>query len=202
MLTLLKNKQLKGMTFVEVVIAISIFTVGILTFTLLFVKGWQSNKNALEEGQASMAASTGVRKAVDVIRKSRQGDNGSYSIVSATSNDLKIYSDVDGDDDTERVHYYLENGNFKMGITNPDTQVPPNYASSDETVNIVAQYVDNNGQPLFSYYDESGNLLTGTINVNEIRMIKIYLRVDANPNLPPDPVVVQSFVTPRNLIRE
>ncbi len=197
-----KKTELKAMTLIEMVISITVFTLGIMAFTTLFVKGWQSNKLTLEEGQAAFSASKNVRDAVDIIRKARQGDNGAYTIESATNNDLKIYSNIDGDDDIEKVHYYLEGGNFKRGIIKPDNQTPPHYQSTDESVVTLVQNVNNQTQPLFTYYDNTGNQLTGSFQVSEVKMIKIYLRVNYNFNSTSKTIVVQSYVTPRNLINE
>jgi len=186
------------MSLIEAVIAIGIFTIGIEGFSLLFVKTWKQNSFIIEKGTASMAASQGVQKTVDVIRKARQADNGAYPIISANENDLVIYSDIDKDGVTERVHYYLSGGALKTGITDP-AGLPPVYPAGDQIVNDVSKYVVNTSTPVFSYYDSGNNLLTTPANVNEVRMVKVHLETNANPAHFPNNVDFQSFAAVRNL---
>lgn len=192
------SENKKGISLIEAIIAIAIFTIGIEGFSLLFIKTWKQNSFIIEKGTASMAASQGVQKTVDVIRKARQADNGAYPIVSADENDLVIYSDIDKDGVTERVHYYLSNETLKAGITDP-AGTPPAYPPEDQTVNNVANYIVNTSTPVFSYYDSDNNLLTAPANVNNVRMVKIHLETNANPAHFSNNVDFQSFATIRNL---
>ncbi len=188
----------KGMSLVEMIIAIAIFTIGIEGFSLLFIKTWKQNSFILEKGTASVAASRGVQETVNIIRKARQSDNGAYPIISADNNDLVIYSDIDKDGVTEKIHYYLSEGMLKAGITDP-AGIPPSYPSGDQATNTIANYIVNTSTPIFSYYDINNSLLTTPANANEIRMIKINLEVNANPAHFPNNVNFQSFATLRNL---
>lgn len=192
------NNTKKGMSLIEAIIAIGIFTIGIAGFSLLFAKTWKQNSLIIEKGTASMAASRGVQKTVDVIRKARQADNGAYPIVSADNNDLVIYSDIDKDGITERVHYYLNSGVLKAGITDP-AGVPPVYPSGDQVVNDVSNYVVNTSTPVFAYYDDNNNSLATPANVNEVRMIEVHLEVNYNPAHISANVDIQSLATIRNL---
>src|SRR3989344_5351522 len=72
----LKNK--KGLTIVETIVAIAIFTIGIEGFTLLFAKSWRANSYIFEMGQSAFAVSQGVNKIASYIRKTRQADDGAY----------------------------------------------------------------------------------------------------------------------------
>lgn len=188
------------MTFIEVIVAIAIFVIAIEGFTLLFVKSWKMNSFVLESGMASLIASRGVQTTIDVIRNARQADNGSFTIISANDNDLVIYSDIDGDSTVERVHYYLDNGNFKVGVTEPTNDVPPVYPAGDQTVSDAASYVVNNaGAPIFSYYDIDNNLLATPAVVNSVKMTRVYLEVNIDPIRAPNNIVIQSYASIRNL---
>lgn len=194
------NRNKKGMTIIEAIMAIAIFVIGIEGFVLLFTKSWQMNSFTLESGMASFIASRGVQTTIDVIRNARQADNGAFTIISANDNDLVIYSDIDKDNTVERVHYYLDNGNFKVGVTEPTDDVPPVYPAGDQTVNSVADYVVNNaGAPLFSYYDIDNNLLVTPAVVNNIKMARVYLEINIDPIRAPDNIVIQSYASIRNL---
>jgi len=195
-----ENKNKKGMSLIETVIAIAIFTIGIEGFSLLFIKTWEQNSFIIERGTASMMASRGVQKTVDVIRKARQADNGAYPMISADKNNLVIYSDIDKDGVAERVHYYLDNGIFKVGVTEPTGDVPPAYPAGDQSVKDVTAYIVNGAEtPVFYYYDQDNNLLTAPAAVNNVKMVKIYLQVDINPIRAPSSIDIQSIATIRNL---
>jgi len=195
---MIKNK--KGLTIVEMLIAISIFTMGIAGFSLLFSKSWENNKFILQSGEASFAASRGVQTTIDVLRNARQSDNGSFAIVSADDNDLIIYSNIDDDSDTERVHYYLDNGTFKEGWTDPTDDIPPIYPAGDQTVKDLANDVVNDaGEPVFEYYDIDNNLLSTPPTVNDVKMVKVYLEININPIKAPNNINIQSYATIRNL---
>jgi len=199
----IKNKY-KGMTIIEMMVAISIFTIGIGGFTLLFYKTWEMNKFALEMGQSSMAVSQSVNKMINYIRKTRQSDNGSYALVSAEDNDLILYSDYNKDGVTERLHFYKNNSDVLMGITSPTTEVPKVYpAEDDETVTLASKIVNASDVPIFYYYDQnysgSQDSLSTPVDVSEVRLIKVYLQINIDPYNAPDNIQIQSFANLRNL---
>ena len=201
-----KIKNYSGMTLLELLVSIAIFVLGIAGFTLLFIRTWQLNKYTLEMGQSSMLVSQGVSKMVNYIRGARQGDDGSYPIVSASGNDLVLYSDYNEDGVTERLHFYLNGQNILMGITNPTNGMPITYPAGDQqTITIASNIVNNNNTPIFYYYDENypgdttNNPMPNPINVPNVRMVKVYLQINIDPNRPPNNIQMQNFVEIRNL---
>ncbi|TSD00775.1 MAG: Uncharacterized protein Athens071425_578 [Parcubacteria group bacterium Athens0714_25] len=193
------------MTLIEMMMAIAIFSIGVEGFTLLFTRAWKNNAFVIESGEASMTASRGVQKTVDVVRRARQADNGSYSIVSADDNDFVFYSDIDKDGATERVHYYREANTLKVGVTDP-AGIPPAYPDGDQNIQIIANYVANDAShPIFSYYDENypadeiNNPMETPASVSDVRMAKIHLMINIDPDNAPDYINIQSFVALRNL---
>lgn len=200
-------KKIKsGMTLIEALIAIAIFTIGIGGFSLLFVKSWQSNSYVFEMGQSSMAASQGVNEIVGYLREVRQGDDGSYPIKSATDNDLVVFSDHDKDGITERLHFYKNANQLVMGWRKPSGGLPITYAAGDQGTSVIADRVVNNaGTPIFYYYnkdypgDQSNNPIPIPVNVANVRLVKILLKININPNQAPDNIETSSFVELRNL---
>lgn len=195
-----------GMTLVEVMVAISIFVIAIAGFTLLFARSWQMNSYTLEMGQASMGASQGVNTMVTYIRKARQGDDGSYPIISASGNDLVIFSDYNKDGITERLHFYLQNKEIMMGITDPSAGLPKTYPSGDQTTMILAANIVNSAsEPLFSYFnnnypgDTTNNPLAIPLDVSAVRLIKVFIAVNIDPQKTPNNIDTESFVELRNL---
>ncbi|PIR73889.1 MAG: hypothetical protein COU40_00105 [Candidatus Moranbacteria bacterium CG10_big_fil_rev_8_21_14_0_10_35_21] len=202
----MRKNNPKGITLIEVVVAIGIFIICIEGFTLLFVKSWKNNKYVLEMGQSSLAVSQGVGKISEYIRKARQSDAGTYPIQSADDNDLIIFSDYDKDGETEKVHFYYSDGNVFMGTTNPSSGFPKTYASGDEQIQIIAGSIVNDpSTPIFYYFnkdypgDQANNPISTPVSVADIRLIKVFLKTNIDPNNAPDNIEIQTFVEVRNL---
>lgn len=199
-------KTEKGMTLVEVIMALSIFTMGIAGFTVLFSRTWKSNSYVLEMGQSSMAVSQGMNRMVNYIRGARQADNGAYAVSFATDNELIVFSDYDKDGITERLHFYKNNQNILMGITDPTDTLPKTYPAGDQdTVTIVSGIVNDISAPIFYYYnkdypaDAINNPVTTPALAADVRLVKIYLEINIDPAKAPNNVKMQSFVEMRNL---
>lgn len=202
-----RKKQIsRGMSLIDMIIAIGIFALGMQVFTLVFIKVWNSNSFIVEEGEASMIASRMVNEAVKNIRKARQADNGAYPIQSGDSRNFTIFLDIDDDGTTERVHYFLEGETFKVGITKP-SGTPPVYPSGDQEVRSLTNYVINDflEEPVFYYYnasypgDSGNNPLNTPIVPGEVRLVKIHLFVNIKANKAPDHISIESVAELRNL---
>lgn len=201
-----RKKKLKGMSLVEMLMAIFILLIGMEGVTMLLMNSVRNNKFILETGNASLLASRGVNRIVSEIRKVRQADNGDYPVESGDQFDLKVYMDVDGDGVTERVHYYLSDGTIYRGITEPTATVPITYPNGDDTTEVFVNYISNtNAQPVFYYYnrdypsDTVNNPLATPVSVENVRLIKIHLLVNIDPINAPNNVNVESFAELRNL---
>jgi len=201
-----KKRKLKGMSLIEMLIAIAIFTIGIAGFTRLFMISWQSNSYTMRMGQTSLAVSQGVNTMVGYLRKTRQGDNGAYAIKSAAKNDLVVFSDYDKDGAAERLHFYLQSGQLKMGIARPTSTIPKTYPMGDQTVKVIANKVVNDANtPIFFYYnnnypgDVANNPVSEPVDISIVRLIKVSLKINIDPNKNPEPMGMESFVELRNL---
>lgn len=190
----------------EMIVALSIMTLGMAGFSMLFINSWNSNKFIIEMGNASFVASRGVNQAVAALRKIRQADNGDYPIESGDDFDLEVYIDIDGDGVTERVHYYLQGTALYQGVTEPIAGLPITYPNGDDTTRVITNSIINtNANPIFSYYNDDyptdvvNNPLTTPVDVADVRMIKIHLMVNIDPFHAPEHVNVESFVELRNL---
>jgi hypothetical protein len=200
------KKTYKGLTLLEMLIAIAILIIGMMGFTMLFTRSWQHNSYTLEMGQASMVASQGVNQLVRYLREVRQGDDGSYPVVSADDNSITAFSDYDRDGKTERLHFYKNGTNLMMGIREPSAGFPVTYSSGDaETRVFIPNVVNDASTPIFAYYDANypedsvNNPIPTPATVPNIRLIRITLHINIDPNRPPDNVQIQSFAEIRNL---
>lgn len=194
------------MTIVEMMVAISIFIIGMAGFSLLFIRTWRINKYTLEMGQSSMNVSQGVKQMVNYIRGTRQGDDGSYPLKSAANNDLVLYADYDKDNTTERIHFYKSGQNILMGVTDPTNTMPKTYPSGDQSVVTIAKNIVNDAStPIFYFYDTnyyggaSQAPMAMPATVSDIRIVKMYLQINIDPFRAPDNINMESFAEIRNL---
>jgi hypothetical protein len=204
----MKRIAYKGLTLVELMVAVSIMLMAMQGFTMLFLKSWDTNKFVLEEGMASLAASRGTDKIITTLRSVRQADNGDYPVESGSDFDLKVYLDIDNDGITERVHYFLDlaTDQLKVGITKPTGSTPVSYPAADGSVSVMANFIVNeNNNPVFFYYNKNypgdtvNNPLATPIGVGDVRLIRVHLLVNIDPVHAPNNINIESFADLRNL---
>ncbi|EKE11204.1 MAG: hypothetical protein ACD_15C00125G0007 [uncultured bacterium] len=201
-----QRKKYLGMGLIEVMVSIAIFTMSMAGFTALFLRSWKVNSYSFEMGQASHTVSQGVNKVVNYLRKARQGDDGSYPIQSAGDNELIVFSDYNRDGITERLHFYLENGQLKMGATVPTIGIPKTYPVGDQETLILADNIVNaSSEPVFYYYnskypsDQINNPMVMPLDISDVRLVKVLLKINIDPGRGPENIETQSFVEIRNL---
>ncbi|PID52330.1 MAG: hypothetical protein CR972_02535 [Candidatus Moraniibacteriota bacterium] len=205
-------KKYRGITLIETIVSIGIFSIVMLGTAVFFVRMWEINSFTYEIGIASFVASRGVEEATQNIRKARPAENGAFAIEYADADEIIFFMDYDYDGVAERIHYFLENERFQMGVREPDlTTTPISYATGDEFVIDAANYIVNesSGYDVFEYYGDSSeifsyanvddNKLTAPIDTGDIKMIKMLLFVNPDPLRKPNNVRIQSFIVIRNL---
>lgn len=200
-----KTGTKKGITLIEVIVSIGIFSIAMIGVSMLLVQAWKYNSFVLEGGEATRMASRVVHKTVGELRKIRQSDSGAYPIVSGSGFDLVVFLDVDKDGATERVRYFLDGTDFKMSVAEP-TGSPPVYPTTYDREATLIHHVMNTGdQPIFSYYnrdypaDSVNNPLSTPVIASRVRMVKIHLWVNIKPNTAPDNINIESFAELRNI---
>lgn len=186
----------------EVIISIAIFTAATLMVAAYIIQGYRANRFAMQQSDAIDYARRGITSMTKEIREADFSDLGSYPIASATNQSLIFYSNVDTDDAVEKVRYYLENTNFKKGVTKPSGN-PLSYASGTEVTSVIAQYVRNGADPLFYYYPgdypSSTAPLATPANPNQVKLVELRLRVNIDPALAPEEFILKNFIQVRNL---
>ncbi|PIU79415.1 MAG: hypothetical protein COZ28_02485 [Candidatus Moranbacteria bacterium CG_4_10_14_3_um_filter_44_15] len=195
-----------GMTLVEMLIAMFIFILMMFSSVYVLHRIYKNYGFAMEQGMSVAAVEHSLKYIIEDIRGMRQSDTGAYPIESADDFDFIFYSDVDKDNVTEKVHYYLENNLIKRGISNP-SGTPPSYPAGDETVTTIAESVVNSAvQPIFSYFntdypaDQVNNPLAAPVSpVADIRLVKVDAYVNIDPFRAPNNIRLESYVMLRNL---
>lgn len=192
-------KTKKGMSLTELMVAMSIFTIVSIGLSTFFANIWKSKYNELEMGNSLLIASQAVNKMKESIRQAGQADSGAYLISSADDFDFVFYSDIDGDDNMEKVHYYLDGSEMKMEKAEPVLGTNPTYPDVYEAPEIIARNIVNmEAEPVFSYFDDDYDFLATPSSAYPIRLIKITLYVNTDPDKISD-VSISSLVYIRNV---
>jgi prepilin-type N-terminal cleavage/methylation domain-containing protein len=192
----------RGFTLAEIVVVTAIFTiilgaVGLLARDIFYYNGVFSSGLASYDDARKI-----LRPIASEIRSAAQSSSGSYNIESANSTTFVFFSDVNADGLKERVRYFLSGTTLKRGIIIP-TGSPYQYLSANETIIDVVSNVRNGSTAIFTYYDSNYDgttaALTLPISIASVRLVKITLIIDADPNKPPLPITVMTQVSIRNL---
>lgn len=196
----MKNTYSKGMTLIEAIVWVAVFTSAMLALTTSVQYFYRTSNHAIQEASATASAQRGVDLLVRTIREASYASNGAYPIVSIASNDVRFYADTDTDPFVEELHYYISGTTLRLGVIDPSGD-PPSYASPETTSNI-SDYVQNNVQsiPLFTYYDKDGAQITDYAKRGDVRFVTVSLLVDVDPIRTPTVITLRSSAAMRNLI--
>jgi prepilin-type N-terminal cleavage/methylation domain-containing protein len=192
----------KGFSLLEVIVSIGIFALLIGAVTQVFLSSWRGNAIIWEQLSTQNEGRKAVQDFGNELREATASSIGSYAIESATSTQIVFYSNIDSDSLVERIRYFVTSSTLKKGVIKPAGN-PLAYNSSTESITIIANDVANGTTSVFSYYDGdfigAGDPLSGAIDVTKIRVVKISLKLEEDPNLSPVPFYVESKAMIRNL---
>lgn len=197
----------KGFTLAEIVVV-----VGILGLIMIGISNFQknvliNNKYAQDSISSAQDARNILKVMVKELRTASPSNNGAYAIAQAATNTLTFFSDTDGDGLKEQIRYYISTTTNPMtlrkGSIKP-TGSPSVYSSTNEIFSTLAYNIKNGtSTALFQYYDDgyagTSSPMTIPVTVTDIRLVKINLMIDADPNRSPIPRLYTSQVSFRNL---
>jgi prepilin-type N-terminal cleavage/methylation domain-containing protein len=190
-------KNQKGLTLIELLITISISgVIGLGLVSLQYILS--QNQIAITKSYKSVdSANFTVSNLIKEIRMARQSDNGAYLLSLAGNQEIIFYSDIDFDEKTEWVRYYLNGTDLIKEIIKP-SGYPAIYDSLKKTSSVVTEGVRNGTTSIFYYYNQNwpydtiNNPLAADDRLSETKTIKIYLRANVE-NRPERDYVIESF---------
>ncbi len=198
-----KNKQ-QGFTILEVLISgfmIVVLGMGLLGLQFIIGESQLSSINSfIEVDQSTAAVSTLARE----IRTAQKGENGSFQFTNASSYEITFFSDLDVDGRIEQIRYYLEGTTLKKDVIDPQGS-PVTYPPEQKVTTIITQNIRNGSTPIFSYFNEdwpndtSNNPLPTPADLDSIKMVHIYVRVNPNAANPNNDYVLESQAQVRTL---
>ncbi|HMP67372.1 MAG TPA: type II secretion system protein [Candidatus Paceibacterota bacterium] len=197
-----KNNEKRGFTLVETLVSVFVFSLIIIA-----IAGFQSDVFSLtrfiQTGlQNQSEAKKLIKPFVNEVRSATPSSLGTYPIEFADATNFSFYSDIDGDGLKEKIRYFLDGTDFKRGVTKPSGN-PLVYNSSNEKITrVIHDILPGN---IFYYFDsnydgtENSLPLEYPITISDIRLIKVVLIIDSNPNEAPGPLEITTQVSIRNL---
>ena len=194
-----KNKRGDGFTLIEILFGIAIFVLIVGVLTLFSRNVWIYN-TFVSAGLVNVDSGRQMLKTmVSEIRTASTSDTGAYAISQALSSSFVFYSDIDNDSLKEKVRYFFAGTTLQKGVIKP-TGSPLTYNSANEKISTLAPNVTNT---VFNYYDKNYDGTTAQlslpVNIPDIRLVKITITMDQNPNRSPMPKIFSTQVSIRNL---
>lgn len=195
--------QLKqsGMTLVEMVVVIGIYSVLTLVITTSITNFYKSNAYALEQSEEVENARRGILQWNRDAKEMTTAEDGTFPVAVIEDHRFGYFSDTDQDLTIEYIEYILSGTTLKKYTYNP-TGSPAVYDFSnpdiEETLSLYVQNI-NQSFPTFTYFDANGSVLTSTSPLVDVRYIKAQVVVNIDPNRFPGEFMLRSSVAPRNL---
>ncbi|MFA6077194.1 MAG: prepilin-type N-terminal cleavage/methylation domain-containing protein [Candidatus Paceibacterota bacterium] len=196
-----KNKKsMRGFTLIEILVSVAIFAVIIGVLTLFSRNVWIYNTFISSGFNNSDVGRQLLKTMVSEIRTASTADTGAYIISAATASSFTFYSDIDNDGLKEKVRYFLTGTTLQKGVIKP-TGSPLTYNALNENISTLANNITS--ASIFDYYDKNYDgttaPLTFPVDIPAIRLIKIIITMDQDPNRPPTPMTLSTQVSLRNL---
>jgi prepilin-type N-terminal cleavage/methylation domain-containing protein len=193
----------RGFTLVE-----SLFAIAIFSLVVVAVGAFQRDvfyfNDILQTGLSNVTEARKVlRPFVGEVRSAQPSNLGASAIERAESKTFVFYTDTDGDGLRERVRYFVDGNTFKKGIIKPTGDPFVYNEANEKIVNVVNHVIE--GQTSFSYYGSNYNGTTSTpplaapVAPGLVRLIKVDLTIDTNPNRAPGLLTITTQSAVRNL---
>ncbi len=193
----------RGMTLVEVLIALAIFVVVIVAVGTFEANIFRYQSSISGSYQTAQSAQIILKIMLQQIREAEPAANGAYTLANAGSTTMTFYSDPDNDGTAERITYSLI-GTTIYQITIQPSGMPPSYnVASQSTTTLLRNVVNSLSTPVFQYYDTNYNgtssPLAQPVTTTAVRLVKINATLDLDSNRSPVPITYTVQASFRNL---
>ena len=194
----------KGITLVELLITLAIFSIVIIAVGTLGANIFKYNSEISGSYETTRTSQVILKTLLKELRESAPGANGAYPLALTGSTTLSFYSDTDNDGKTEKITYSL------IGTTLYRTSIIPTGTTSfvylpqnQSTTTLITNVINGVSLPSFQYFDTH---YTGTsspmihpVNPSLVRLIKVNQQIDLDPNRSPVPIIFSIQVSLRNI---
>lgn len=193
-----KRKKASGMTLVEVVVVISIYTILSLAIFSSVVSFYQMNSYVIFQSNEIEFARRGLQTWTIDARSMNFADDGTFPVVANEANRVGFFTDVENDGSMEYVEYSLVD-TILYKKTFKAEGYPPTYDFTDpKKTEILSEYVRNieQGISTFQYFDSMG---TSTSFLTDVRYLEMSLIINVEPSRSPGEFLLHGGAMPRNL---
>lgn len=182
-----------GFTLLEVLVASGLTGLIALPLMTYSYKGLQSY--AFLQAQSNTATELSIlsERIAKVLR-------GATAVITAQSNALTVYGYFDPADTTvDQIRYFINGTDLDIGVTPPSGTAPNyTYPSANETITAARVDLQMGSNPMFTYYDSSGNQLPNGFSNSQVYAIGIYVAANPSPGQVQVPISVKTLATLRN----
>jgi type II secretory pathway pseudopilin PulG len=191
-----------GFTVIEILVSIFILTLIGLAVSSFAKDIFSLNRITSDSLTAQDEARRALKSMSAEIRVASPSSLGAYAIAQTATSSFTFYSNADDDSFKERVRYFLDGTTLKKGIIKP-SGTPLTYNPTNEVVNELIHGVANATTSIFSYYDKNYDgttqALIEPIDIATVRLVKITVVIDKDPQTPPGPMTLTTQISIRNL---
>lgn len=201
----MSNESIKGVSLVGLLLGVAIGGILIAALALFSTRGFGVVREQTEQVRITEDARIQMEHMSDTIRDAHSIDVNGDQLANLTEErwlqvgedfDIQFLTNFDTDADLERLHYFLEGTELKLGMRDPYT-VP----EEQEKVTVVARSLRNRAQnvPLFRYYSATGDaaMSAPVVASDAVKRVEITLLVDVNEQQDPGAATVATIVAPR-----
>ncbi|MCA9359881.1 hypothetical protein KC850_02485 [Candidatus Kaiserbacteria bacterium] len=190
-----------GMTLVELVVIIGIYTVLLLVITGSIAELYRLNAYTIAQAGEIDNARRGMTEWNRDAKEMTTAEDGNYPVKVIDEHRFGYYSDTDQDDAVEYVEYVLATTTLTKYTYNPSGSPAVYDLTSPDTEKILSLYVQNinQGTSTFFYFDNAGTQLSSTSPIIDVKYIKAQLIVNIDPVRSPGEFMLRSSLAPRNL---
>ena len=191
-----------GFTIIEILVSIFILTLIGLAVSSFAKDIFSLNRITSESLTAQNEARRALKTMSAEIRTASPSSLGAYALAQSATSSFTFYSNIDGDSFKERVRYFLDGTTLKKGVIKP-IGTPLTYSPANEVISELIPGVANATTSIFSYYDKNydgtAQALIEPIDIATVRLVKITIVVDKDPQTPPSPMTLTTQISIRNL---
>lgn len=197
----IKQKKQNGFSLLEIIVVMSILVVFFLISSNFIIRGFRALLFGYEQDSAVQNAKRITNAITGEIREASQSDRGDYLLNTVEEQNFSFFSDIDSDEHIEKVRYFLDvaNGILKKGVIEPSGD-PMEYLEINEVLSEIAEHINNQSEPIFTYYDTDNNLIVNpAANKKSIRLVQVFLKINVTPEIAPNDYIVEMDIHLRNL---
>ena len=187
-------RSMAGYSLLELLVVMVIIGAIALPLSTYLIKGLGTYNFVQIQSDTSLELETLADRVTRVLR-------GATSIDTASPNTLIVYGYFSPQDTTiKKIRYFISGTNLNIGVT-PPSGTAPNYTfpSANEVVSTSRVDLSMGSNPLFTYYDDAENLLTGSFTPGQVKEIGIFVSANPNTKQVRVPISISTKVTLRNL---